>query len=268
MFDTASKQGDAWMTSSMKNKTAIVTGASRGIGEAIATRLAEEGCRLLIADINIEGARRLSEQLREQTEVYAIECDVSSTEGVENMVAETHSRLGQIDFLVNNAAMVRNNYLTKMTDADWDTVLAVNLSGPFKCIRAVAPSMIKQGSGRIVTIASGSSAGMIGQSNYASSKAGLYGLTKTAALELAKFNINVNAVSPGFVVTPMTEVLAERVHQDVETFIADAARAIPLQRPGYPRDIANAVRFLLSDESSFMTGQILNVRGGPGPASF
>lgn len=249
----------------MAGRTAIVTGSAQGIGAAIATRLAAEGCSLVLVDKDAERLRVLAASLHAET--LALEVDVARTDEVAGMAAEAKARFGTVDYLVNNAAILRNSYLTRMTDDDWQIVLDVNLGGPFKCIRAVAPLMMENRFGKIVTVASGSSAGMVGQANYSASKAGVYGLTKTAALELASFGINVNAVSPGFVVTPITEQLARNAHKELDTFVTEAAEAIPLRRTGLPDDIAGAVHFLLSDDSSFMTGQILSVRGGPGPAA-
>jgi 3-oxoacyl-[acyl-carrier protein] reductase len=251
--------------STLVGKTAIVTGASRGIGAAIVRRLSDDGCQVVLADIEMDATEETADSL--SSPAVAVECDVASSASVNAMIEVARREFGTINFLVNNAAILRNNYLVNICDEEWERVLAVNLGGPFRCIRAVSPLMVEQRAGRIVTVASGSSAGMIGQAHYASSKAGVYGLTKTAALELARYSITVNAVSPGFVVTDMTQQLADRVRQDVGPYIEEAAAAIPLRRAGQPEDIAGAVRFLLGDDASFMTGQVLNVRGGPGPAA-
>lgn len=251
----------------MRLQTCVITGAARGIGKAIARRLDGEGYNLVLADIDTEAAGRLAASLNGTGEVLVQECDVSSPSSVEGMARAARDAFGRVDGLVNNAAIMRNNYLVKTSDADWEAVLSVNLGGPFRCIRALAPTMIERRAGRIVTVASGSSAGIVGQTNYASSKAGLYGLTKTASLELAGFGITVNAVSPGFIVTELTQQLADRARVPLEQFISDAADGIPLRRAGAPEDVAGAVHFLLGPDSNFITGQIINVRGGPGPAA-
>lgn len=248
--------------------SAIVTGGARGIGAAICTRLAEEGAAVAVVDIDMGSCEKLGEQLSESgATAVAFRCDVGNPEDVEALADFAASTFPSLDILVNNAAIIRNSFLVKMTDSEWNQVLTTNLTGPFLCIRAIAPIMMAQRSGRIVNIASGSSAGMIGQANYSSAKAGLYGLTKTAALELASYHVNVNAVAPGFVVTDMSAQLAARAGLDTDDFIEDAARRTPLLRAGQPVDIAGAVAFLCSEDSSFMTGQILNVRGGPGPGA-
>jgi 3-oxoacyl-[acyl-carrier protein] reductase len=248
--------------------SAIVTGGARGIGATICTRLAEEGAAVAVVDVDIDACEKLAERLSASgAKAAAFRCDVGNGEDVQALAEFATSTFPSLDILVNNAAIIRNSYLVKMTDAEWNQVLTTNLTGPFLCIRAIAPTMMAQKSGRIVNIASGSSAGMIGQANYSSAKAGLYGLTKTAALELASYNVNVNAVAPGFIVTEMSAQLAARAGMDTDDFISDAARRIPLLRAGQPADVAGAVAFLCSEDSSFITGQIVNVRGGPGPGA-
>lgn len=248
--------------------SAIVTGGGRGIGATICTRLAEEGAAVAVVDVDIDACERLAERLSASGAMaVAFRCDVGNAEDVAALAEFATSTFPSLDILVNNAAIIRNSYLVKMTDAEWNQVLTTDLTGPFLCIRAIAPTMMAQKSGRIVNIASGSSAGMIGQANYSSAKAGLYGLTKTAALELASYNVNVNAVAPGFIVTEMSAQLAARAGMDTDDFISDAARRIPLLRAGQPADVAGAVAFLCSEDSSFITGQIVNVRGGPGPGA-
>ena len=249
-------------------RIAVVTGAARGIGAAIVKRLADEGAKVMAVDVHEDIFEMDPKEIFSTGgEVQPWKCDVSRSSDVAELVAAIVEKHKSIDILINNAAIIRNNYLVKMSEEDWNQVIAVNLTGPFNMIHAIAPIMINQRGGAIVNIASGSSAGMPGQANYASSKAGLYGLTKTASLELAKFHIRVNAVSPGFIVTKMTAQLAKRANTDLQTFVATAAKAIPLGRAGVPDDVSSAVAFLCSDDASFITGQILNVRGGPGPAS-
>ena len=193
----------------------------------------------------------------------AIACDVTKREAVESMVERTVKELGRIDVLVTCAGIIRDNLLYKMTDDDWDAVIDTHLKGTFLCARAAQKHMVEQKSGKMVFLSSTSALGNRGQTNYSAAKAGLQGMARTLAIELGPYNINVNAVAPGFVETRMTRATAERMGVDYEAFKMGAASQIPLQRVGQPEDIASVIAFLCSDESSFVSGQTIYVRGGP-----
>jgi 3-oxoacyl-[acyl-carrier protein] reductase len=238
-------------------KNAMVTGAARGIGKAIAIRLAKAGLNVVVSDVMLEEAEKVAETLRDFGVLsFAVKADVSNIEDAENMVKETVTRWGSIDYLVNNAGITRDNLAVRMTEKEWDMVLDINLKGTFLCSQAASKEMMKKRFGRIVNIASVSGIlGTAGQANYASSKAGVIALSKTFARELGKRNITVNAVAPGFIITEMTEQLSEKVKED---YIAN----IPLKRGGTPDDVAEAVLFLISPSASYITGTVLNVSGG------
>jgi len=250
----------------LEGRVAIVTGGARGIGAATAIRLAEAGADVVMCDINLDSAQEPAnaiEALGRRSKV--VKCDVANRAEVEEMVSDVIDTFGRLDILVNNAGVTRDNLLFKMSDEDWDLVMDVHLKGMFLCTRAVQKHMVEQRFGKIVSISSGSAAGNRGQANYATAKAGIQGFTRTVAIELGQFNINVNAVSPGFVDSDMTRATARRLGQDPEEFIEARAATIPMRRAGQPRDIANAICFLCTEDANFITGQIINVRGGPGP---
>lgn len=236
---------------------AIVTGAARGIGQAIALKLASEGADLALCDVQKEWLSETASKaaaMGRRVECYAV--DVSNAEAVQAAVSEIEKAFGHIDVLVNNAGITRDSFLVRMSEQDWDAVLNVNLKGAFLFTKAVARPMIKQKSGVIVNIAS--IIGLIGnagQCNYSASKAGLIALTKSVAKELASRGIRANAVAPGFIQTQMTEKLPEDIRKKMQD-------AIPMGRLGVPEDVANVVLFLASDESSYVTGQVLSVCGG------
>jgi len=233
---------------------ALVTGGSRGIGREICKLFASEGARVMVVDVALEGARETAGICGENA--LAFKMDVSNAEEVEKVVEEIVSAAGKIDILVNNAGITRDNLLLRMSDEEWDTVIAVNLRGVFLCTRAVAREMLRQRSGSIINISSVSGLhGNAGQANYSASKAGIVGLTKTAAKELASRNIRVNAVAPGFIRTEMTEVLPQKVKDS-------ALAGIPLRRFGEAGDVAKAILFLASPSSSYITGQVIVVDGG------
>jgi len=238
-------------------KNAIVTGAARGIGKAIAIKLAQAGCNVAISDILIDEAKKVAAQLEKLgVKAIAIKTDVSKIEDAENLVKTTIEQLGSVNFLINNAGITRDNLSVRMKEEEWDMVMNINLKGTFLCSQAVAREMLRQRFGRIVNMASVSGImGAPGQANYASSKAGVIALTKNFARELGKRNITVNAIAPGFILTEMTEQLSDKVKED---YIAN----IPLNRPGTPEDIAEAVLFLISPSASYITGTVLNVSGG------
>ncbi len=236
---------------------ALVTGAAQGIGKAIALLLARNGADLVVSDINLEKAEETAKEIRAiGPKAMAVKVDVANLSDVERMVAGILEKLAKIDILVNNAGITRDKLILRMTEEDWDAVLGVNLKGTFNCTKAVLRHMAKQRSGKIVNIASVvGEMGNAGQANYSASKAGVIGLTKTIAREYAQRGINVNAIAPGYIETPMTEALPEKAKEELR-------RLIPMERLGKPEDVAEAVLFLVSEESSYMTGQVLNVNGG------
>ncbi|MEW6557601.1 MAG: 3-oxoacyl-[acyl-carrier-protein] reductase [Elusimicrobiota bacterium] len=242
----------------LKDKIAIVTGGAQGIGKAIAEKLADNGCKVVIVDVQEEIAKNIADEITKlkNIETLALKIDVSSSAETEQMVKKTVEKFGKIDIIINNAGITRDNLLIRMSDEEWDKVLAINLKGVFNCSKAVAKIMMKQRSGKIVNIASVVGLmGNAGQANYSASKGGVVALTKTLARELASRNINVNAVAPGFIKTAMTDKLSD----DQKKKLTDL---IPLLRLGEPQDVANVVAFLCSDESSYITGEIISVNGG------
>jgi 3-oxoacyl-[acyl-carrier protein] reductase len=238
-------------------KMALVTGAAQGIGRAIALLLAQKGADIVVSDINLEKAEETVREIETiGRRAMAIRADVANTNDVERMVEAILGRFGQIDILVNNAGITRDKLILRMTEEDWDAVLNVNLKGTFNCTKAVVRHMSKQRRGKIVNIASVvGEMGNVGQANYSASKAGVIGFTKTIAREFAQRGINVNAIAPGYIETPMTEVLPEKVKEELR-------RMIPMGRLGRPGDVAEAVLFLVSEASRYITGQVLNVNGG------
>ncbi|OEU89530.1 3-oxoacyl-ACP reductase FabG [Streptomyces oceani] len=250
--------------SSSEQRVAIVTGAARGIGAATAIRLATEGRAVAVLDLDEEACRETVEQITEAGgKAVAVGCDVSDAEQVEAAVARVVGELGAPTVLVNNAGVLRDNLLFKMSDADWDAVLNVHLRGAFLMSRACQSHMVEAGFGRIVSLSSSSALGNRGQINYAAAKAGMQGLTKTLAKELGKFGVTANSVAPGFIVTDMTAATAERVGMGFEDFQTAAASQIPVQRVGRPEDVANAIAFFASDAAGFVSGQVMYVAGGP-----
>ncbi|MGE0259725.1 MAG: 3-oxoacyl-ACP reductase FabG [Alphaproteobacteria bacterium] len=248
-----------------EGRVALVTGGARGIGEATAGRLAKDGAAIAIADLNGDGARETAARIAARYDVRAIgiKVDVTIAAEVEAMVEEIVLRLGSLDILVNNAGIIRDNLIHKMTDEDWDAVAAVHLKGAFLCSRAAQREMVKRGWGRIVNLSSVSALGSRGQTNYAAAKAGLQGMAKTLAIELGRYGITVNAVAPGFIDTEMTRSVAARLGRDLEEWQEEIRQQIPVRRLGAPRDIANVIAFLCSDEASFVSGQVIHIAGGP-----
>ena len=239
----------------MKNKTAIISGGARGIGKAIAKRLIGDGFFTVIADIDSENEKALVDELGNGKFLF-IKCDISNQEDVESLFSRVKSEREIINAVINNAGIIRDNVIWKMPKEDMDKVIDVNLKGTWIMCKEAAKVMREQNSGRIVNISSRAWLGNNrGQSNYTASKAGIVGLTRVLALELGKYNVNVNAVAPGLIDTPLTQNLPEKVLQDL-------IEAQPTKKIGKPKDIANVVSFLLSDESDFITGQIIHVDGG------
>ena len=242
----------------LKNKNAVVTGATRGIGREIAFTLAENGANVAINYRTLnEDVERLIEELKSYgTNIVAVKCDISDEEEVKNFIAESKKQLGSIDILINNAGITKDGLLMRMKEKDFSDVLDVNLKGTFNCIKFASSIMMKQRHGKIINISSVVGViGNAGQCNYAASKAGVIGFSKSVARELASRNITVNVVAPGFINTDMTGVLPEKVKESM-------LQGIPLKRIGEPKDIANAVLFLASDLSNYITGQVINVDGG------
>lgn len=247
----------------LKDRVAIVTGAARGIGAATAQRLARDGAKVAALDLREEMCQETAEAIRAAGgTALAIGCDVSQAEQVQAAVDRVATEFGRVDILVNNAGVTRDNLLFKMSEEDWDTVMNIHLKGSFLCARAAQKYMVAQKYGKIVSLSSTSALGNRGQANYATAKAGLQGLTRTLAIELGPFNINVNAVAPGFIDTEMTRQTAIRMGADPETFKKLAAEGIPLRRVGQPADIANVIAFLVSDDAGFISGQVIYVTGG------
>lgn len=245
-------------------RIAIVTGAARGIGAATAQRLAADGNAVAVLDLEESACADTVTTITDAGgRALAVGADVSDAASVERAVARVSEELGAPTILVNNAGIIRDNLLFKMTEEDWDAVMSVHLRGAFLMSRAVQEHQVKQGWGRIVNLSSTSALGNRGQANYAAAKAGMQGFTKTLALELGRYGVTANAIAPGFIVTDMTRATAERLGVSFEDFIAARAAEIPVQRAGYPDDIAAAASFFCSEEAGFVSGQVLYVAGGP-----
>lgn len=248
----------------LEGRVAVVTGAARGIGAAEAKRLAKDGAKVAVFDLSAEACQETVEEIEKLgSEAMAVACDVSRADQVEEAFEKVAERFGTVDILVNNAGVIRDNLSFKMSEEDWDTVLDIHLKGSFLCSKAAQKYMVEQEYGKIVMTSSVVALGNRGQANYSAAKAGLQGLTRTLALELGRFNINVNAVAPGWIETEMTRSAAERVGMTMEEMKERFARSIPLRRFGRVEDIANVVAFLVSDEASYISGETIYVAGGP-----
>lgn len=242
----------------LKDKVVVITGGAQGIGRTIAETFAREGAKLALFDVSEENVKKTAEEIKTQfkVETFGAKADVTKFEDIEAGMKRVVDTFGKIDVLVNNAGITKDNLLIRMSDMEWDAVLAVNLKGPFNCTKAVFSSMRKAGGGRIINISSiVGLMGNAGQANYSASKGGLVAMTKTCAREFSKKNILVNAIAPGFIRTAMTDKLSDEVKKAL-------AAQIPLERLGEPQDVANAALFLASEESSYITGQVISVNGG------
>jgi 3-oxoacyl-[acyl-carrier protein] reductase len=246
-----------------EGRVAIVTGAAQGIGAAVARRLAAEGAAVAVADLTAErGKETVDAIVKDGGRAVALGADVARSADVETLVAAVVAEFGKVEILVNNAGITRDNLLFKMTDEDWDSVINVNLRSAFLMSRECQKHFVKQKYGKIVSLSSRSALGNRGQANYAASKAGIMGLTATLAIELGPYGVTVNAVAPGYIATAMTDATARRIGLDPEELKKAAAEQTPVRRVGEPEDIAATVAFLAADESSFISGQTIQVNGG------
>ncbi len=243
-------------------RVAVVTGSARGIGAATAKRFAEEGASVAVLDLDEGQAQATADGLGGQAKALGVGCDVSDAASVDAAVGRVLEELGGLHVLVNNAGITRDNLLFKLTEDDWDSVMNVHLKGAFLMSKAAQKTFVAQKYGKILNLSSVSANGNRGQANYSAAKAGVQGFTRTLALELGGFGVNVNAIAPGFIATEMTDDTARRLKLDVEEFRKLNAEANPVKRVGYPEDIAAAAAFLCSDEASYITGQTLYVDGG------
>ncbi len=241
----------------LKDKIAVVTGASRGIGHAIALRLAAEGAKVVVTATTLDGAQKTADAIRQSGgEALPVQVNVADADSVTQLFKTVMDQYGRVDILVNNAGITRDNLLVRMSQEEWQTVLDVNLTGVFNCIKAVTRTMMKQRAGKIINISSVvGEIGNAGQANYSAAKAGMIGLTKSVAKELAGRNIQVNCVAPGYIQTDMTEQIPESAKEQL-------LNAIPSGRMGKPEDVAGLVAFLCSSDADYITGQVINVDGG------
>jgi 3-oxoacyl-[acyl-carrier protein] reductase len=246
-----------------EGRSAIVTGGGRGIGAATARRLAAQGAAVAVVDLTEDSAQETVKAIEAAGgTAVALAADVSQAGDCDEVVTAVDKAFGAVSILVNNAGVTRDNLLFKMSEDDWDTVVDVNLKSVFLMTRAAQTRMVPARFGKIVNLSSQSALGNRGQANYSAAKAGVQGLTATLAAELGPFGINVNAVAPGYIATPMTDAMATRIGMSAEQAQEAAAAAVPLRRVGQPEDIANVISFLVSEEASYVTGQTLYVNGG------
>jgi len=241
----------------LKDQVALITGSARGIGKEIASVFAKEGAILVISDINAESAQKTADEFAQQgVKAMSVACDVTNMQSVEEMVNKILDKYKRIDILINNAGITKDNLLLRMSEGEWDAVLNTNLKGVFTCTKVVIKHMMKARKGKIISMASIIGiTGNAGQANYAASKAGIIGFTKSIAKEFASRGINANAVAPGYIRTEMTDKLSENVRDEI-------LKRVPLQRMGTPQDVANACLFLASAEADYITGQTVVIDGG------
>jgi 3-oxoacyl-[acyl-carrier protein] reductase len=242
-----------------QGKTALVTGGANGIGAATAKRLASEGATVVVADFDEDSAQATADEIGG----HAVRCDVTDREQVEAAVAKAIEAGGSLDVLVTCAGIIRDNLLFKMGDDDWDAVIDTHLKGTFFAVRAAQKQMVEQKSGKMVLISSTSALGNRGQTNYSTAKAGLQGMTKTLAIELGPYNVNVNCVAPGFIATAMTQQTADRMGVPFDQFMAAVSDQVPLKRVGQPEDVAGTIAYLCSEDAGYVSGQVIYVAGGP-----
>ena len=242
-----------------QGKSVLVTGGAKGIGAATARRFAAEGATVVVADFDEAAANETAQEIGG----HAVRCDVTKREDVEAAVEAALTRGDSLDVLVTCAGIIRDNLLFKMTDEDWTAVIDTHLRGTFYAVRAAQRPMVEQKSGKMVLVSSTSALGNRGQTNYSSAKAGLQGMTKTLAIELGPFNVNVNCVAPGFIETAMTRQTAERIGVPFDQFVQAAAEQTPLRRVGQPEDVAGTIAFLCSEDAAYVSGQVIYVAGGP-----
>jgi 3-oxoacyl-[acyl-carrier protein] reductase len=246
----------------LDGRVAVVTGAAQGIGAAIVRRLSADGARVAALDLNEEGAQKLVDEVGGNG--LGLACDVSNREQVDAAIDCVASELGSVDILVNNAGVTRDNLLFKMSDEDFDTVFGIHVRGAFLCTRAAQKYMVEKKYGKIVMMSSRSALGNRGQTNYSSAKAALQGMVRAVSIELGPFGINVNAIAPGHIETAMTKATAERMGIDYEDMQKRTIERQPIKRVGKPEDVANLCAFLVSEDSSYITGQTIYITGGPG----
>src|SRR5881275_596449 len=252
------------MSGRFEGRTALVTGGGRGIGAATAMRFATEDAKVVISDLDHDPAEAVAAEIRSQGgSALAVACDVTDRLAVEALVDRAVKESGSLDVLVTCAGILRDNLIHKMTDNDWDLVVDTHLKGTFLCAQAAQRVMVPARWGKLVFLSSNSALGNRGQANYSAAKAGIQGLARTLAIELGPFNINVNAVAPGFVETRMTRAVAERTGIDYDALKKAASERAALRRTGRPEDIAGVITFLCSEEASFVTGQTLYATGSP-----
>jgi 3-oxoacyl-[acyl-carrier protein] reductase len=249
----------------VQDRVALVTGAAQGIGAAVAQRLAADGAKVGVLDLNQDAATAVAEQITAAGgQAIGLGADVSQREQVQAAVDSLVEHFGALHVLVNNAGVLRDNLLFKMTDDDWTLVMEVHLRGAFLCSQIAQKHMVAAKYGRIVSMSSTSALGNRGQANYSTAKAGLQGLTKTLAIELGPFGVTANAIAPGFIETAMTKATAERIGTTIEAMREATASAVPVRRGGVPADVANTVAFFAGEESGYVTGQVIYVDGGRG----
>ncbi|HSY15698.1 MAG TPA: SDR family NAD(P)-dependent oxidoreductase [Jatrophihabitantaceae bacterium] len=249
----------------VQDRVALVTGGAQGIGAEVAKRLAADGAKVGVLDLNVESAQAVADEITSAGgSAVGLGADVSKRDQVQAAVDALVAEFGGLHILVNNAGVLRDNLLFKMTDDDWTLVMEVHLRGAFLCSQISQKHMVEAKYGRIISMSSTSALGNRGQSNYSTAKAGLQGLTKTLAIELGPFGVTANAIAPGFIETAMTKATAERIGGDIDQMRAAVAASVPVRRGGVPADIANTVAFFAGEESGYVTGQVIYVDGGSG----